>query len=399
MNSPVEINRQRFASALSTHSDTASAIAEVTRAAVEQLEGEPQWGLVFCTHHHTSHSPQLSRQICDQVGTDQLIGCTGESVVGVGSEIENEPAIALWLADLPGVTAHLMHLRFEQTTEGGTFVGWPDALPGEWPAGAAMVLLGDPFSFPADVLLERMNEDRPGVPIVGGMASGGSSPGDHALILGKRSIDHGAVAIVLHGDLAIRTVVSQGCRPIGHHLVITRAEQNVIHQLGGKPALDQLRAIFSELPTSDQMLVQNGLHVGRVVSEYQNRFEQGDFLIRNVIGFDQENAAIAVAEYMRAGQTIQFHVRDRQTADDDLRQLLAQANKDSNASPAAALLFTCNGRGTRLFDQPHHDAQCLQRSLGDIPLAGFFAQGELGPVGNHNFMHGFTASIALFENP
>ena len=147
------------------------------------------------------------------------------------------------------------------------------------------------------------------------------------------------------------------------------------------------------------MLVQNGLHVGRVVSEYQNRFEQGDFLIRNVIGFDQENGAIAVAEYMRAGQTIQFHVRDRQTADDDLRQLLAQANKDSNASPAAALLFTCNGRGTRLFDQPHHDAQCLQRSLGDIPLAGFFAQGELGPVGNHNFMHGFTASIALFENP
>jgi small ligand-binding sensory domain FIST len=261
------------------------------------------------------------------------------------------------------------------------------------------LVLGEPFTFPADLLLEQMNDRHPGVPVIGGMASGGAMPGEHRLLFGPEALVDGAVAVLLDGPIRVRPLVSQGCRPIGKHFVITKAERNVIHELGGKPALVQLQAVFAELPTREQELVNQGLHVGRVVSEYQDRFEQGDFLVRNVIGADPESGAVAIGDYVRVGQTVQFHIRDWQTADADLRQLLAASQKRSTSPPDGALLFTCNGRGTRLFPEPHHDALTIRSALGDIALAGFFAQGELGPVGGKNFVHGFTASMALFEQP
>jgi small ligand-binding sensory domain FIST len=288
-----------------------------------------------------------------------------------------------------------MHLRFERTPEGGALEGWPDALAGEWQPDSFMIVLGEPFSFPADFLLERMNEDRPGTPVIGGMASGAAQPGENRLLCGPKTFAEGAVAVHISGGVRLRTVVSQGCRPIGRPFVVTKAERNVIHELGGKPAMAQLREIFDTLPTSEQRLVQRALHVGRVVSEYQDRFEQGDFLVRNVVGIDPSTGAIAIGDYIRPGQTVQFHIRDQQAADAELHQLLAVARQEGTA-PAGALLFTCNGRGTRMFSQPHHDAAAVSSSFGDLPLAGFFAQGELGPIGNQNFIHGFTASIGLF---
>ena len=209
-------------------------------------------------------------------------------------------------------------------------------------------MLGEPFSFPADFLLERMNEDRPNVPVIGGMASGGTQPGDNRLLLGADVFDEGAVAVHVSGAVRLKTVVSQGCRPIGRPFVVTKAERNIIYELGGKPALVQLREIFDTLPTSEQRLVQRALHVGRVVSEYKERFEQGDFLIRNVIGIDANSGAIAIGDYLRPGQTVQFHVRDEEAADAELKQLLADARgkSDSRAgrrcsSPAMAAERGC----------------------------------------------------------
>jgi len=205
--------------------------------------------------------------------------------------------------------------------------------------------------------------------------------------------EQGAAVVLLQGGVQVKTVVSQGCRPIGQHFVITKAERNVIQQLGGVPAYRRLDELFQTLPTRDQKMVQHGLHVGRVVSEYQDKFEQGDFLIRNVVGVDPEEQTITISDYVRPGQTVQFHIRDADTADAELRQLLSRVENPT----AAALLFTCNGRGTRLFSEPHHDALAIKNAAGDIPLAGLFAAGELGPIGGKNFMHGFTASIALFQ--
>lgn len=352
---------------------------------------------MFVSADRAGDCAKIAEEICQRLQTDTLIGCTGESILGIGREVEGQSALSIWAATLPGSTVQPMHLSFERSAEGGAIVGWPDELDGEWHEGTAMILLGEPFSFPADALLERLNEDRPGVPVIGGMASGGGAPGENRLLLGREVFEEGAVAVVLHGGVRVRTVVSQGCRPIGKHFVITQAERNVIHQLGGKPALLQLKEIFDTLPTREQQLVQQGLHVGRVVSEYQESFQQGDFLIRNVMGIDPDEGTVVIADFVRAGQTVQFHIRDQQTADDEMKELLAHVRDDPNAKPAGAMLFTCNGRGTRLFTEPHHDADVIKNALGEIPLAGFFAAGELGPVGGKNFMHGFTASIVLFE--
>ena len=388
-----------FASALSTRSHGDEALREVCDAALAQLGGSPDLAILFFSHHFAPLADSLAAEACKALSTERLLGCSGESIVGVGREVEGRPAMSLWLARLPGASLWPMHLSFERSAEGGAIVGWPDDLPLTWPSGAALIALGDPFTFPAELLLDLVNEDQPGTVVVGGMASGAQSPGQTRLLLGPESHDEGAVAVLLAGAVKVRTVVSQGCRPIGRHFVVTRAERNVIHELGGRPALDQLKEIHAELPTSEQAMMQHGLHLGRVVSEYQDRFEQGDFLVRNVIGIDNDSGAIAVADIFRAGQTVQFHIRDHHSADQELHTLLERAGRQSAAPPAAALLFTCNGRGTRLFPQPHHDAQAVQNTLGDIPLAGFFAQGEMGPVGNRNFLHGFTASLALFESP
>jgi small ligand-binding sensory domain FIST len=191
--------------------------------------------------------------------------------------------------------------------------------------------------------------------------------------------------------------VSQGCRPIGRPFIITKSRENLIIELGGRPALARLREIYGELDEGDRDLVRSSLHIGRAASEYRDTFRRGDFLVRNVVGADPDSEVIAVGDLVRTGQTVQFHVRDAASADEDLRELLG--NHADAPRPAGALVFTCNGRGSRLFAEPSHDAKCLQDCLGPIPAAGFFAQGEIGPIGDRTFLHGFTASIALFERP
>jgi small ligand-binding sensory domain FIST len=384
------------ASALSTLESTEAALHAAAAGALECLGGTPDLAILFISPHHARSADSIAPDACELLGTDNVLGCTGESIVGSGREIEEEPALSLWLARWPGAKLTPMHLEFERTSEGGVLEGWPEQLAGDWPAGSFLIVLGEPFSFPADYLLERLNEDRPGVPVIGGMASGAPSPGENRLFLGGHTHAEGAVALHVCGGVKLRTIVSQGCRPIGRPLVVTKAERNLIFELGGKPAFAQLREIFNSLPTSEQQLVQRALHVGRVVSEYQDRFEQGDFLVRNVVGIDSRAGAIAIGDYIRPGQTIQFHIRDEAAASAELAQLLAAA-RNGGSSPAGGLLFTCNGRGTRMFSEPHHDAAAIARAFSNVPLAGFFAQGEIGPIGRQNFMHGFTASIALFE--
>lgn len=385
----------RCAAALSLHSHWKEALDEVISATRESLSAAVHLAILFFSPHHATAADEIAASVCEALGTTNLLGCTGESIAGGHQEVEEVPALSLWVAHLPGVEITPMQLRFERTSEGGALEGWPDSLAREWPLGTFLIALGEPFSFPADYLLERLNEDRPRVPVIGGMASGAAEPNENRLLLGPKSYAEGAVVAHVQGPVRLKTIVSQGCRPIGKPLVVTKAERNMILELGGKPALIQLREIFDTLPTSEQRLVQTALHVGRVVSEYRDHFEQGDFLVRNVVGIDASSGAIAIGDYLRPGQTVQFHVRDEAAADAELAQLLAAARDGGGTPPAGALLFSCNGRGTRMFSEPHHDAGAVARAFPQVPLAGFFAQGELGPVGQQNFMHGFTASIGL----
>jgi small ligand-binding sensory domain FIST len=386
-----------FAAAVSTLPDTGRAVEEACSAVGQQLGGAADLVVAFASHDHAERFDDLARGVAAALPARQSLGCTGESIVAGEREFEGTSALSVWAARLPGVTLEAMHLRFERAAEGGSITGWSDAMPEEWPAESALLMLAEPFSFPADWLLQKLNEDRPSVPVVGGMASGGHAPGQNLLFWNGRRYDEGAIAMWMAGAIRVRTVVSQGCRPIGRHFVITKAQQNVIQELSGKPALAQLQEVFASLSPRDQQLVHQGLHLGRVTNEYQDSFGRGDFLVRNVIGGDPDQGAIAIGDFVRPGQTVQFHVRDAETADEDLRTLLEAAQQEPAGATRGGLLFTCNGRGTRLFPEPHHDAQTVQARLGGLPLAGFFAQGEIGPIGGKNFLHGFTASLALFE--
>jgi small ligand-binding sensory domain FIST len=270
----------------------------------------------------------------------------------------------------------------------------PDWMESDPQQVRAVLMLGEPFSSAPHSFIDRLHEELPGVPVLGGMASGATAPGENRLFLQGDALTEGAIGVALRGGPAVRSLVSQGCRPIGSTFVVTRAEQNVVIELGGKPALLRLQEVYESLSPHDREQLEQGVHLGLAMNEYQEKFGPGDFLIANVLGARRDIGAIAVASLVRVGQTVQFHVRDAASADDDLRTLLNRPMR----RPAAGLLFSCNGRGTRLFAGPNHDAAAVQSALGPLPLAGFFANGELGPIGGKNFIHGYTASLALFDD-
>ena len=315
-------------------------------------------------------------------------------MAGGAREVESEPAVSLWLgAGLGPVETFAM--EYIRTPSGGAYGGY--LFPRE-PKGAHLMIC-DPFTFPADGLLTHLNEQVPGAVVMGGMASAALAPRQSRLFLDDRVLSAGAVGVHLP-NAEVHPLVAQGCRPIGDAYIITRADGNVIHELGGRPPLVRLREMAVALPSRDTELLAQGLQLGVVIDEYRAEPGQGDFLIRGVVGADPDSGAIAVGDQIQVGQTVQFHVRDAQSADEDLRRALERESAAlGDRRPAGALLFTCNGRGSRLFTEPDHDAGLIAATLGDIPVAGFFCAGELGPVGGQNFLHTFTASIALFPDP
>ncbi len=330
-------------------------------------------------------------------GGTHVLGCTGESIAEGSHEWETGPALCLWSAVLPGAKLDVFHVEFEATPDGPICSGLPDFdLGGE--AAQAVFVLADPHTCAIDPLISRLADDLPGVPLIGGMSSGGTAPGENRLLLNDRLVTAGAVGVILRDGPPVHSIVSQGCRPIGATFVVTKVQDNVILELGGKTALSRLEQTYAGLTEEERHMIRRGLHMGIAMNEYQSAFSRGDFLISNVLGADRESGAIAIGNFVRTGQTVQFHVRDAETADEDLRQLLAAHRQRHTGVPKGALLFSCNGRGTHLFPQPHHDAALIQELCGPLPLVGFFAQGELGPVGGRNYIHGFNARIALFED-
>ncbi len=354
----------------------------------------PSLAVLFASAHFLAVADDLVAAIAEQVGPLPLIGCVGEAVAGGAREVESEPAVSLWLgAGLGPVETFAM--EFIRTPSGGAYGGYQ--FPRE--AAGAHLMICDPFTFPADGLLAHLNEQRPGAMVMGGMASAALRPRQSRLFLDGRVLSRGAVGVHLP-YAEVHPLVAQGCRPVGDAYIITRAEGNVILELGGRPPLTRLREMAAALPGRDQELLAQGLQLGVVIDEYRAEPGQGDFLIRGVVGADSDSGAIAVGDEIQVGQTVQFHVRDAASADADLRRALERELAAlGGRRPAGALLFTCNGRGSRLFAEPDHDAGLIAATLGDIPLAGFFCAGELGPVGGQNFLHTFTASIALFPDP
>lgn len=400
----------RFGSAISEHPVTAIATGEVTGAVLESVGENPSLALVFVTPAHGGALEDVVRTVDQILHPEVLLGAVATSVVGPGREVERGAGLSLWAgSDLSVSGVRLLSPlapddtgRTTNRTTGRTTSGFPPGPPGVagWPTAAEMsfeptglLLLADPFSFPIEDFLSWIDEHHPGLPVVGAMASAGRMPGGNSLALGASLQHSGAVGVLLGGDVVMEPVVSQASRPFGHPLVVTRSERNVIYELGGKPALERLVTFARSDLTEDEVetLSEGGLQIGRVIDEHRERFSRGDFLIRNVLATDRRSGAVVVGDVVPIGVTVQFHSRDPRTADEDLTERLFGVSAD------AALLFTCTGRGTRLFGGPDHDAEAIVENLGPIPTAGCFAAGEIGPVAGHNFLHGFTASLALFR--
>jgi small ligand-binding sensory domain FIST len=327
------------------------------------------------------------------------MGCSAEGVIGGNQEIERAPGVALLVGNLPGVHIHPFHVASYDWRR--LILDEPEELAERVGYGSetrAVIGFGDPFTTPTNQFLDAMDQRCPNAPLLGGMASSARGPGENVLLRNDEVLDDGFVGVSLSGPVRVDAVVSQGCRPIGQRLVVTKARGNVVEAVGGKSPLGVLREIIHEMPERDKQLLEHGLFLGKAISEYRETFGRGDFLVRNLMGADEKTGAVAVNGDVRVGQTVQFHVRDAATADEDLRLMLAKEQPDGVATPpAGALLFSCNGRGTRLFPDPCHDVGVAGELLPQTPVAGFFAAGELGPVGGKNFIHGHTASFAFFR--
>jgi small ligand-binding sensory domain FIST len=385
----------KFAAAVST-AEADQAGRELAEQAGAALGSEVDLALLFIGADLAERADEVALALRAVLQPGVLVGCTCEGVIGGDQEIEGGEGATLLAARLPGVRLKPFHLGLSE---------WEGLLADEerfqQRVGAgethrAQILLGDPFTTPIDLLLPALDRVFPGCPTIGGMASAGQRPGMNRLLLDDAVHQVGAVGVGLGGALRVETVVSQGCRPIGRPLVVTRAEENVIYELGRRPALPLLEEMLGELPAEERDLLQNGLFVGVVIDEYKEGFDRGDFLVRGIVGADRESGALAVGDRVRAGQSIQFQVRDAATADEDLRHLLAP-HGGTGSAPAGGLIFSCNGRGRQMFPHPHHDVRAVLDAVPGTPLAGFFAAGELGPIGGRCFIHGHTASIALFR--
>jgi small ligand-binding sensory domain FIST len=374
-----------YVSALSEHPDSAQAAAEATAQVLERLGAVPELAVLFVTPPHrdaVDHIAEVVRSVLQPV---TLLGAAAVAVLGARREVEETPAVSLFAARL-GSPAIPVRLHAEQSGQGWQINGFPTDVAG----ARSLLLVADPFTFPVDALLDELARSQPGVAVVGGMASAANAPRGNRLLVDDSSCTDGAVGALLAGDVSPQAVVSQGCRPIGRPYIVTRADGHMIDELGGRPALERLVTTLERLPPGDRRLAEQGLHCGVVIDETKDEFERGDFLIRGVLGVDRGRGGVAVGDIIAVGSTMQFQVLDAASADEDLRAML------SGRAARGALVFTCNGRGRRLFGTPDHDAILVADLLDTSALAGMFCAGELGPVGGRNAVHGFTASIAIF---
>lgn len=381
----------RIATGLAPSDHGIEPFAEATAQAAEGLGGGPaDLVAVFVGPPSLAHVEEGLEVVRTRLAPRALMGCGAQGVVGAGRELE-DGGVAVWAASLPAARLESFHLEATSAGESAVAVsGLPDL-----DAAHAVLMLVDPYTFPIEPLLGQIGEDHPGLPVVGGLASAGGGPGLAALLCDGEVVRQGAVGVAMAG-VDVRPCVSQGARPLGPEMVVTAAEDNVIHELASQPALERLKEAIAELGPRERTLAARGLLLGIVVDENKPEYERGDFLIRGLLGVDEEERSVRVGERVRVGQTVRMQVRDGASADEDLREALDRELHAAGGPPAGALLFTCNGRGSHMFGQPDHDAAALDRAFAGAPAAGFFCAGEIGPVGDRNFVHGFTATLALF---
>ncbi|MBE7463879.1 MAG: FIST C-terminal domain-containing protein [Planctomycetes bacterium] len=399
----------RFASFMSDLGELEPALEDARRHFGPQLGGtRPDLLVVYASPHFEPLYDRLAARLQEAFGPRHMLGGSAAGLIGGMREVEHQPGLALAAAWLPGVELTPYHWPNEALPD-------QDAGPRAWHAALNLaperkphfILHCDPFSARVEDLLRGLDFAYPAAVKVGGLVSGARQAGRNALFLDGRAYREGTTGLAVSGGVRIDPLVAQGCRPIGVPVRVTKCRQNVLQELDGKKPLEIVAELFQESPERDRELIRSALFMGLIMDPYRAPpWHAGDFLIRNVIGMDPQAGALIVGAFLREGQVVQFHVRDAQAAEHELLQLLrgyatallSEGKGEAlGAPPAGALLFSCLGRGKHMYGRPNHDSDAFRACLGDVPLAGFFCNGEIGPVGGTTYIHGFTSSFAIFR--
>ena len=390
----------KWASSVSELPNLEQAIDECTTGLLNGLgDAPPHLAVVFVSPHFESEYDRVVELIGQKLGDAKIFGCSGGGIIGDGVEVEQRHGISITGANLPDVEIVDFHLDGDSLPDlDAGPSSWEELLGVSSSQEPQFVVLADPFSFPVQNLLMGLDFAFAQSAKIGGLASGASAQGGNALFLGDRAYTSGAIGLALHGNITVDTVVAQGCRPVGQLMHITESRQNLLLGLDGKTPLVVLKELFQTMSEKDQALMQNSLFLGVVMDELLDSPRQGDFLIRNVVGMDSRTGTLAIGETLKEGQMVQFHLRDADTSAEDLNAVLEQFATDNRENQIqGALLFSCLGRGQYLYGRPNHDSDIFHEKLGEVPLGGFFCNGEIGPVSGTTFLHGYTSSFGIFR--
>jgi small ligand-binding sensory domain FIST len=385
-----------WASAISTASRLDAALADAFEQIERQLDSrDPDVVIAFVARDFGAQQANLRRLVEERWNDALLFGCCASGVIGAGREIEREAAVAIGAAILPGVELTPSHVERADLPQAFAARAWEAALHVKASSGPQFLVITDPYTFPAEEILPGLDHAFPGSLKIGGLASGGQQPGGNLLYLGRNTYRSGAVFLALSGNLHADSIVAQGCRPIGDPMFVTACHGNLLRELDGQAPRDVLAAAYEKLSTRDRELVGNSLFIGLALPNQGPTIQAGDFLIRNVLGMDPQSGALWIGTPLEANSIVQFHVRDALSSAQDLERALARYRGQHYATPAGALLFSCVGRGAGLYGSADHDSNALRRVFGELPIAGFFCSGEIGPVQGFTQVHGYTSAIAL----
>jgi small ligand-binding sensory domain FIST len=399
-----------WANAVSTHPSLEGAVKDVVEQLKGRLTAAPDLGLVFISSSFTSEFARLLPLLQDLLPIPVLVGCSGGGIVGMDAhgqpqELEDTPALSLTVARLPGVLLRSFHtLSGDLPDLDSPPAAWAELIGVAPEQNPQFILMADPFSSSVTDLLQGLDFAYPSGVKIGGLASVDGFNRHSGLFCDRTLYTEGVVGVALSGPVVLDTIVAQGCRPIGPVYRVDKAERNILLALddpedgdSSRPPLELLQAMFETLSDGDRKLAQSSLFIGIAQDSFKLSFDPGDFLIRTLLGVDPKVGAIAVGDRLRPGQRVRFHLRDARTSAADLEHLLQNYQRQSlgRPSPTGALMFSCMGRGEGLYDQVNFDSGLFAQYLPEIPLGGFFCGGEIGPVGQTTFLHGFTSVFAI----
>ncbi|MDP9425829.1 MAG: FIST C-terminal domain-containing protein [Actinomycetota bacterium] len=390
----------KWATAVSRKTSFEEAVLECAGVVRAELgPGPVTVAFAFVTPHFAEFYDGLYETLNGALAPQTLLGCSAGGVIGGGEEIEQSPAVTLTAARLPDVVVRPFHLEDSLPDPDGPPDAWEDLVGVKRTEEPQFVLLADPFSTRSEALLAGLDFAFPGAAKIGGLASGATSPGLNALFLNDKVYTEGVIGASFTGDVVVDTVVAQGCRPVGELMQVTASDGNILRELEGRPALEVLRELFSSMDEEERRLAGTSLFIGVLMDEFAEDAKVGDFLIRNLVGIDPKSGALGVGERLQEGMRVRFHLRDAKTSAEDLHTMLTGYENTllRKEDLSGALFFSCLGRGEHLYGEPNFDTGIFKQHLGDLPVGGFFCNGEIGPVGGETFLHGYTSSFGLFR--